>query len=122
MVDPYYPPRGLVRDDRRRFREDQTTRGMDKMGKKRQRATPGTGYADAKGRWRDAHHTTSAVEIPGPLADAIDNLTKSLDTHMKGQYIFSILKIKEDENYSGDIVAAVSPYVGCVAPNRGTRK
>jgi hypothetical protein len=89
------------------------------MGKKRQRATPGTGYADAKGRWRDAQHTTSTVVIPGPLADAIENLTNSLDTHMKGQYIFSILKIKEDENYSGDIVAAVSPFVGRVSPNRG---
>jgi hypothetical protein len=80
------------------------------------------GYVDSKRRWRDAHHTTSKVEIPGPLADAIDNLTNSLDTHIKGQYIFSILKIKEDENYSGDIVAAVSPFVGCVSPNRGREK
>jgi hypothetical protein len=77
------------------------------------------GYVDSKRRWQDAHHTTSKVAIPGPLADAIDNLTDSLDTHMKGQYIFSILKIKEDENYSGDIIAAVSPFVGSVSPNRG---
>jgi hypothetical protein len=76
------------------------------------------GYVDAKRRWQDAHHTVSRVEIPGPLADAIDNLMDSLDTHIKGQYIFSILKIKEDENYSGDIIAAVSPFVGTVEPNR----
>lgn len=92
------------------------------MGKKRQRATSEGGYADAKGRWRDAHHTISTVEIPGPVAVAIVNLISLLDTHMKGQYIFSILKINEDENYSGEIVAAVSPYVGTVALNRGTRK
>jgi hypothetical protein len=118
VVGIYDPPRGLARDDAGRFREGPTFGGLSEMGKKRQRATSEGGYADARGRWQDAHHTISTVEIPGPLADAIVNLISLLDTHMKGQYIFSILKIKEDENYSGDIIAAVSPFVGRVALNR----
>jgi hypothetical protein len=92
------------------------------MGKKRQRTTPGTGYADARGNWRDAHHTISTVEIPGPLADAIENLIGLLDTHMKGKYIFSIINLEKDEHYSGKVVAAASPFVGTVAPNRGKGK
>lgn len=87
------------------------------MGKKRQRATSEGGYADAKGRWRDAHHTTSTVEIPGPLADAIDNLTNILDIYMRGKYCYSIMKLTD--TYTGDIVAAVNTHIGSVSPNRG---
>lgn len=78
------------------------------------------GYVDAKQRWQDAHHSTSKVAVPGPVADAIDNLTDILNKHMKGQYCYSIMKLSD--TYTGDIIAAVNPSVGSVAPNRGISK
>lgn len=74
------------------------------------------GYVDAKQRWQDAHHTTSKVAIPAPVADAIDNLTYLLDIHMKGEYCYSIMKLSD--TYSGDIIAAVNPNLGTIEPNR----
>lgn len=74
------------------------------------------GYVDAKQRWQDAHHTTSKVAIPAPVADSIDNLTNILDIHMKGEYCYSIMKLSD--TYTGDIIAAFNPSVGTVEPNR----
>jgi hypothetical protein len=78
------------------------------------------GYVDAKQRWQDAHHTTSKVAIPAPVADAIDNLTSLLNTYMKGRYCYSIMLLSD--TYTGDIIAAVNPSLGTVEPNRGKGK
>lgn len=60
---------------------------------------------------------TSRVVIPGELAEAIEDIQYLLDIYMSEGYCFAIMKT--EDGCAGDIVAAVGPYGGTIAPNRG---